>query len=153
MPYVPFHDHFPETAKRETRTITLLPSSKLGMPAGEYAFLEMFCDEPRCDCRRVFFCVVSSLCKDVEAVIAYGWENPNFYIKWMKDDDPYTIAELKGPILNLGSPQSRLAPDILTLVRNVLLKDAQYVERVKRHYRMFREKIDGVKQTKGIKKA
>lgn len=152
MPYVLFHDHFPEIDERETRTITVLPGSNLGMPAGEYSFLEMFCDDVGCDCRRVFFYVVSSPRKDVEAVVAYGWETPEFYAKWMKDDDLHIVADLKGPVLNLGSPQSRLAPAILMLVQNALLKDAQYVERVKHHYQMFREKIDGVKQAKEKKK-
>lgn len=148
MPYVLFHDHFPEIAEQETRTLTVLPGSNLGLPAGQYSFLEMFCDEPGCDCRRVFFYVASSLRKDVEAVVTFGWETPDFYAKWMKDDDPKIVAELKGPSLNLGSPQSRLAPAILGLVRNVLLQDTAYVERIKRHYRVFRQKIDGPKKTK-----
>jgi hypothetical protein len=142
MPYVSFHDYFPTVAERETRSITVLPGSDLSLPAGNYAFLEMFCDEPRCDCRRVFFYVVSSLRKDVEAVIAWGWEKPDFYARWMREDDPNVIADLKGPALNLGSPQSALAPALLELVQNALLQDHQYVERIKRHYRMFRERID-----------
>jgi hypothetical protein len=143
MPYVLFHDYFPEVAERETRTIFVLGNSEAGLPPGHYSFLEMFCNEPGCDCRRVFFYVVSSLRKDVEAVVAYGWESPNFYARWMKDDNPHVVANLKGPILNLGSPQSTLAPAILEGVRNMLLQDDAYVERVKRHYRTFRDRIDG----------
>ena len=142
MPYQLFHDLFPEMAERETRTITVLEDSDLGLAPGDYSFLEMFCNEGGCDCRRVFFYVVSSLRKDVEAVVAWGWETPDFYAKWMKDDDPQVVAELKGPTLNLASPQTPLAPAILDLCRNVLLRDQAYVERVKRHYRGFREKID-----------
>jgi hypothetical protein len=142
MPYVSFHEYFPEIAKRETRSITILKGSSSGLPAGEYGFLEMYCDERKCDCRRVFFCVVSSPKKEPLAVIAYGWEGPEFYAEWMGDDDPETIEELKGPSLNMGSPQSSLAPAILKLVENVLLKDKSYVERIKTHYRMFRDRID-----------
>jgi hypothetical protein len=145
MPFVPFHDHFPEIAKRETRTITVLEHSSLGLPPGHYSLLEMYCDEPGCDCRRVFFYVISSLRKDVEAVIAYGWENPEFYARWMRDDDPNMIKELQGPVLNLGSPQSDLAPAILDIVQNVVLRDEFYVERLKTHYTMFRNKIDSKK--------
>ena len=142
MPYVLFREHCREIAERETRTIFVTEHSDLGLPAGHYAFLEMFCDEAGCDCRRVFFYVVSSFREDVEAVIAYGWEKPDFYAKWMKDDDPHIVSEIKGPVLNSGSPQSKLAPAILDLVRNVLLRDETYVERVRQHYSLFREKVD-----------
>ncbi len=142
MPYALFHDHFPKTAERETRTITVLPKSDVGLPPGDYSLLEMYCDEKGCDCRRVFFYVISSFRKDVEAVVAYGWESPKFYEEWMGDDDPHSIRTLKGPALNLGSPESELAPAILDLVENVVLRDGAYVERLKAHYTMFRGKID-----------
>jgi hypothetical protein len=142
MSYAAFHEFFPEIAEKETRIVTIFQSDKSHLPRGEYAFLEMFCDEPGCDCRRVFFFVMSSPKKNVEAVICYGWESPDFYAKWLHDDDPHTITELMGPALNIGSPQSSLAPAILKLVRDVLLRDPAYIGRIKEHYRMFREWID-----------
>jgi len=60
----------------------------------------------------------------------------------MRDDSPEVIEELKGPSLNMASPQSNLAPAILELVKEALLQDKSYVERIKTHYRMFRDKID-----------
>lgn len=143
MPYALFRDHFPEVAERETRTITVLDHSSVALPPGHCSLLEMYCDEPGCDCRRVFFYIVSSLRKDVEAVIAYGWETREFYARWMGDDDPEAMKQMQGPVLNFGSPQSRLAPAILDMVRNVVLQDKVYIERLKAHYRMFRRKIDG----------
>jgi hypothetical protein len=142
MPYALFHNLFPELAERETRTVTVIHRLRFNLPPAQYAFLEMFCDEPGCDCRRVFFSVLSSLHKEVQAVIAWGWEDKEFYAKWMGDNDPIVIDELKGPALNLASPQSNLAPALLNLFRKVLLQDTPYLERVKRHYAMFREKID-----------
>jgi len=142
MPFVPFHDHFPEVAERETRSIMVLQDASPDLPLAEYALVEMFCDEPGCDCRRVMFYVVSSTKKDVEAVVAYGWESRRFYAKWLGDDDPVAINELQGPILNLGSPQSELAPAILDMIEKVVLHDQTYVDRVKRHYAMFREQVD-----------
>lgn len=142
MPYVAFHELCPELAKRETRVATIVKDPKGNLPAGEYAFLEMFCDEPGCDCRRVFFYVMSSPRKKVEAVVCYGWESPDFYRKWLQDDDPHFVGELMGPSLNLASPQSSLAPAILELVRNILLQDHAYIERIKQHYRLFRKNID-----------
>lgn len=49
MPYVLFHDQFPEIAERETRTVTGPAESSCGLPPGDYSLLEMFCDEPKCD--------------------------------------------------------------------------------------------------------
>ena len=152
MPYSLFHNHFPEIAERETRTVTVLERSKFNLPPAHYSFLEMFCDEPGCDCRRVFLAVVSSLQKDIQAVIAWGWEKPEFYIKWMGDNDPLIIRNLIGPALNLASPQSDDAPALLDLFRNVLLKDTVFVDRIKRHYAMFREKIDNKPRTAALKK-
>ena len=127
MPYALFHSRFPEIAERETRTIAVLEDSALGLPAGQYSLLEMYCDEPGCDCRRVFFYVVSSLKADAEAVIAYGWESSEFYARWMGDVDPNVMEQLCGPVLNLASPQSDLAPAILEMVKNVALQDSAYV--------------------------
>ena len=155
MPYVSFHEHFPEIAEREIRTITILEQSSSGLPPDQYSLVEMYCDERGCDCRRVFFYVISSIKKDVEAVIAYGWESPEFYARWMKDDSLKVIAELQGPILNMGSPQSSLAPAILEIVKDIILQDSAYIERIKTHYKMFRDKIDTkprLKRRRGKKK-
>ena len=144
MPFQLFHDLCPEVAERETRSVKAIQDSEPGLPPGEYGFLEMFCNEPGCDCRRVFFYVISrSSGGELEAVIAWGWETREFYAKWLREGDPEMVADVKGPILNFGSPQSALAPALLELCRDALLGDPVYVERVKRHYAQFREKIDG----------
>ena len=70
------------------------------------------------------------------------WESLEFYAAWMKDDDPDILAALKGPDLNLASRQGEWAPALLELARDVLLSDEAYVERVKRHYELFREKVE-----------
>ena len=142
MPYAGFHNYFPEIGRRETRAVIIRDPS-LPLPPGEYGLIEMYCDEPGCDCRRVFFYVAASFRKGPEAVVAYGWEDEAFYARWMKLDDPVMLKALKGPTLNLGSPQSDLAPAILDLIENVVLKDEAYIERLKRHYRMFRDVVDG----------
>jgi hypothetical protein len=61
----------------------------------------------------------------------------------MGDDEPAVIDDLQGPVLNLASPQSKQAPAILELIRTVVLQDEAYIERVKRHYALFRERVDG----------
>jgi hypothetical protein len=43
---------FPDVAARETRVLTSLYTQD-GIPAGSFGFLELYCDDPACDCRRV----------------------------------------------------------------------------------------------------
>ncbi len=139
MPYALFYSLCPTVAENETRVVIVPPGIESDIPAGEYAFCEMFCDEPGCDCRRVFFAVI--LNNNAVAVITYGWESPAFYAKWMRSDDPADIADLVGVGLNMASPQSQLAPLLLNYFETVLLQDKPYIERVKRHYKMFRRLV------------
>jgi hypothetical protein len=142
MSYAPFHEYCPEIAERETRSITILENAQFKLPPADYGFVEMFCNEPGCDCRRVMLNVFSSIDEKPKAVIAYGWEKKRFYVKWFRNTDPTVIKDLMGPVLNKMSPQSDLAPELLILFKKVLLKDKSYMDRVKRHYSMMREKVD-----------
>ncbi|MDR2712478.1 MAG: hypothetical protein LBB91_05125 [Clostridiales bacterium] len=142
------HEYLPELAMNETRTITL-PKSLNGIPAAEYGLIEMYCNEKKCDCRRVFLNVVSSQTQDSVAVIAFGWENEKFYARWMgfgkhlNRQELLDVRELKGPCLNRMSPQSKYAPEILKLVTECVLNDDVYVNRLKRHYKLFKEIVNG----------
>jgi hypothetical protein len=141
MPYTSFHYHFQEVAEKETRMMTILREDD-GIPKGSYGLLEMYCDDENCDCRRVFFDVFDWEHGKSLAYIAYGWESAEFYRKWIRRDDPETIRKLKGPALNFGSPQSQFAPAFLKFIRDVVLNDLLYIARLKRHYQMFKEKVD-----------
>jgi hypothetical protein len=141
MPFVPFHDFYPELADRETRTV-MLPEEIGGLPADDYSFLELYCDDRGCDCRRVMFMVVSQQHPKPLAVVAYGWESLEFYARWAKFGGPKVAKELQGPVLNMGSPQTKFAPAVLDLTEAVVLQDPLYVERLKRHYRMVRDIVD-----------
>ena len=140
MSYASFHEYFPKMAEEETRCLMMLNDPEL--PVDNYALVEMYCDEPGCDCRRVFLAVMSEKTGKMLAVIAYGWESKKFYAQWMGDNDPKTIRELKGPALNLMSPQSKLSPILLDRVESIVLKDKNYIQRLKRHYGLFREAVE-----------
>jgi hypothetical protein len=148
MPFVPFHDFYPDLAERETRNLTLMePVSDLinpapDLPADTYAMVELYCNDPGCDCRRVMFMVIAKQ-RGPLAVVAYGWESLKFYSRWMHSDKFTDAMELKGPVLNFGSPQSKYAPAVLRMVDEVLLADPAYIERLKRHYQMVRDAVDG----------
>jgi hypothetical protein len=110
MPFAHFYNYFPEVAKGETHSITISPASEFGLPPDDYGFLEMYCDEPGCDCRRVLFYVIARSRTDVQAVIGWGWEDVDFYARWIRHGDKSDAAKMKGPELNLGSPTTELAP-------------------------------------------
>ena len=82
MPFVPFSDFYPDLAGREVRHATLSEDVE-GLPADTYLMREMYCDDPGCDCRRVFFSVASLRSGQRLAVISYGWESLDFYSRWL----------------------------------------------------------------------
>ncbi len=138
MYYEPFYKRFPEIAKEETRRLLVFDDPDL--PDDEYALLESYCSEPHCDCRRVFFNVFSKRRKQIVAVIAYGWESKRYYQKWLGDNNPDILSELKGPALNTASSQSELSSALLEKVK-LVLKDKNYVKRLKRHYALFKKSV------------
>jgi hypothetical protein len=137
---VSFSEFCPEVAERETRNL-ILSGGDEWLPADTYGFFEMYCDEPGCDCRRVFFMVAGKRRREPLAIVSYGWESRGFYERWT-NGAPIDPKIMQGPILDPGSPQSKYAPALLELVDEVLLADAAYIERLKRHYRMVREVVD-----------
>jgi hypothetical protein len=138
MAYAPFHEKFPKIAEKETRSFSAPGNAKLA--GDEFGLLEMYCDEPDCDCRRVMFCVLSQRQQKPVAYIAYGWGSAQFYAKWFGKHNPEITAEMQGPVLNTMSPQSELAPDLLAVVRGILA-DPVYAARLKRHYMLFRQAV------------
>lgn len=142
MPYESFYERFKELALKETRSISVQNNPDL--PEDEFAFFEAYCADKNCDCRRVMFNVMSRRLGKAVAVIAYGWESKEFYARWYRSDDKSIAREMQGPSLNGASQQSELAPALLELVRNQLLQDPAYIERLKRHYQIFKEKVDPV---------
>ena len=133
----PFFSRFPELAARETRTVKLLEPFA-GLPAGEYGFLELYCNEPTCDCRRVLFQVCrADRPNKVLATINYGWESEDFYAQWLHGDRA-SARELASADLDPLNSQSKLSPALLELFRQILLQDRAYIDRLRRHYRMFK---------------
>jgi len=133
----PFFSRFPEVAAQETRSVKLL-EPHAGLPAGEYGFLELYCNEPTCDCRRVIFQVCRADQPDkVLATIHYGWESEDFYAKWLRGDREMA-REMAGASLDPLNPQSKASPALLEVFRGIMLQDRAYIARLRRHYRMFK---------------
>ena len=135
MPMTPFVERFPEVGARETRSARV--TGRDDLPDGQYGFIEFYCNEPACDCRRV---IVKILREDtglrkIWATINYGWESPDFYRKW---GGPWKEpVGLKGPFLDPLNTQTEHSPALLQLFL-VVLQSPEYIQRLKRHYEMFR---------------
>lgn len=138
MMYQPFHELFPTIAEKETRAITLFKNNDYGLPPDDYLYIELFCSDPKCDCRRAMFRVYSLSNNHELATICWGWESTSFYIKWLGFNDKKLLAELKGPALNAGSHQSNKSTNLLQMFSDLLLTDSMYIQRVKRHYSIFK---------------
>ncbi|MBP1994305.1 SEC-C metal-binding domain-containing protein [Paenibacillus eucommiae] len=141
MHYASLYEFLPEIAEKETRTVSLNRDYSDQVPSGNYGLIEYYCIEPKCDCRRVMLYVMSERERSNVAVINFGWESRRFYEKWLGDKNEELIMELKGPCLNTWSPQSSYAQELLTIIKDVVLKDAEYINRLKKHYDMLKRKI------------
>ena len=135
-----FHLAVPEVAKRETRVLeTRYPRD--GLPAGSYGYLELYCADPTCDCRRVLLQVrAEAQPKTVLATINYGWESVAFYTQLLPGY-PKLVRQLKQASLDPLIPQSRFAPLFLRLFQTVVLQDRAYIQRLQRHYAMFKQHL------------
>jgi len=110
----------------------------------EYGFLESFCDE--CDCRRVFFTVLSRARKEPVATITWGWESKAFYIKWFGRKDEDILREMMGTSLSISGKQSAISEKLLVMFNEVLFKDDDYTSRIKNHYDLFRSELKRVRK-------
>src|SRR4051812_46810044 len=126
MSMVPFHTIDSELAFREMRT-AFLPQPLFELPAGSYGFMECYCVEPGCDCRRVLIQVISPPENPkILAHIGYGWEPLSFYNRLMQGDQELG-REMKGPYLDPLLPQAPEAKALLRLFEQIL-EDNAYVE-------------------------
>jgi hypothetical protein len=141
---IAFHALLPELAQREVRCIHLEPEPGVpltsGLSAGEYAYVEFYCEDLNCDCRRVFLQVIARHQADrVLACINYGWENEAFYRERMPWD-PAAPREVVQGSLDPMNPQSEHSEELLELFQTQVL-DEPYRLRLRRHYELFRDEL------------
>ncbi len=141
---IAFHSVLPEIAQREVRCIHLQPEPGVplasGLSAGEYAFVEFYCEDPHCDCRRAFIQVIARhLADQVLASINCGWETEAFYRTTMPYDPDAPGQVVRGSLDPLNA-QSENSQELLALFQQYVL-DESYRQRLSRHYQLFREEI------------
>lgn len=123
---VPFAERFPELAECETR-VAIVGTGDAALPADEYAFVESYCTDPACDCRRVILAVMSTKRRVQVATINHAFDPPG-----PDDLDP------EQTFLDPLNPQSDLGPALLRLFEEVILDDEAYRRRLERHYGLMK---------------
>lgn len=132
---IAFQSRCPDEAARETFGFVIQPGGAL--PAGEYALVEWYCEDPDCDCRRAFLQVVRrSPSGPILASINYGWESRAFYKRKMPYD-PDAPREVTGGSLDPLNTQSSLAPAALKIFQR-LVAEGEIAGFLKRRYEMFK---------------
>jgi hypothetical protein len=125
----PFIEKFPELGEKETRVITVLQKGAKGsLPPDQYAFVELYCPDKGCDCRRVILSVYAHGAERIEATINMGFDEE---------------ADDAGPFLDPLNPQSRYSAELMRFFLEMINQDPEYLARLQRHYVMFKEKVDG----------
>ena len=132
MPMSDFFRTFPKLAETELRNITIGPDNDFDLPAGCYVFIEAYCDEKGCDCRRVVIAVFSEEEEDYVAHINLGFDS----------DD-----EMAGPFLDPLDPQGPHAEEVLAFFTDMINQDPAYLARLQRHYVLFKERLEGRRYT------
>jgi hypothetical protein len=110
------------------------------VPPDKYWFIEWYCIDPECDCRRVRLLVTPEANPDQSvAVISWGWETREFYRKWLDDDD-HARGTMAGCLEEMV-PQSRYAETFLSLFQERIGADAELRRRFAEHYALFKRGI------------
>ena len=134
----PLQELVPDIAARETWTFIV--DGIAGLPPGEYAFHECYCDDPTCDCRHVQF-IARRRGSDVDwAYIDFGWESAAFYAKLCRSS-LVQARRLCKPSLCGMKKQSPYARTLLDLLSKEIVKPSGK-SLLAWHYRLFKEALE-----------
>jgi hypothetical protein len=120
---LPFIELFPEQGKNECRTAHVSHHEKL--PPGEYGFVELYCADLDCDCRRAVINVFGGRPPKHLATINYGFDQNQ---------------KMSGPFLDPINPQSQYSGALLDMFKWIL-QDSSYRTRLVRHYQQFKSAL------------
>ena len=120
----------------QVRAVTIAKSPQI--PDGEYQFVDMYCNDPLCDCRKTMIQVLHNGTN--VATINFGWEPHSFYEKWMgSGSSDNSMPKMAGATMDITSV-NRLSPDGILGLFNALLDDT-WVTVFKRHYKLVKSKL------------
>ncbi len=124
----PFSEICGKLAETETRSF-VAGGGTTGVPIDEYGVLEFYCTDPDCDCRRVSLAIISRNSVRIEATIAFGFDRDS----------------LMGPGVDLDplNTQGPFAEAMMRLVKQQVLSDRVYVDRIRQHYTVTKQIVQG----------
>ncbi|MDD2736120.1 MAG: hypothetical protein PHF56_19490 [Desulfuromonadaceae bacterium] len=127
MSLQPYSVIFPE---KEEPVMALQLDRKTGkIPKGAYGFIELYCTDKECDCRRTTLFVLNEKMQE-KAVISLGFD---------PDDD------MAGPFLDGFYTQSPYAGHLLDIFVELINDNPEFLDAMHRHYREVRTKVEGKK--------
>lgn len=121
----PYQQIFPKNREPD---MTLVLSRKVGrIPKGSYSFIECYCTDPACDCRRVTLLVLNEKSQQ-KAAIGFGFD----------PDEP-----MAGPFLDDFHKQAPYADELLDAFVDAINDGPDWLERMYRRYREVRKRALG----------
>jgi hypothetical protein len=131
-------------AAHQVRTVTLADGDRL--PDGDYRFIDMYCTDPSCDCRKTMIHVYHN--DILVSTINFGWESREFYRKWMGcPEDEEVDPPMDGASVDITSPDRVSPQDMLAFFRALL--DHNWVARFRAHYAAVKRKLAETKDNDG----
>lgn len=115
------------------------------VPDGDYKFIDMYCVDPECDCRKTIIYVYRNNIH--VSAISFGWESPDYYQKWAgRRDDDQAGLEMSGASIDMNSP-NRVSPKGMLDFFNALLNE-EWIGKFKTHYAAVKKKVAKKKKKK-----
>jgi hypothetical protein len=122
-------------AAHQVRTVGLRDSRQL--PDGDYRFVDTYCADPSCDCRKTMILVFLN---DVHvSTINFGWEPQSFYQEWMGSQDDRIRGEMSGASIDSTSPNGVPAKGMLAFFMALL--DENWIARFRAHYAAVKREL------------
>lgn len=118
----------------QIRSVTLANDPYL--PPGEYDFIDMYCSDNTCDCRKTIIQIFHD--KKLVSIVNFGWESPKFYLRWLNSAQDVELAkEMSGLSIDFSSPDLVSPKGILLLVNHLM--DQEWISMLKENYRLIRK--------------
>jgi hypothetical protein len=151
MQFAPYLEKFPLIAEEQTRRVIVLKETDSLPKIGEYPFINAYCMDKKCDCRRAMIMILDPSAPKASKpmnIISYGWESKSYYKKIFPHMDDATVNWFKGPDLDQFQNQSQYGSFFLDEFK-LALQQPNYSNRIIRHYVQFKWKI-GMKLPKDL---
>jgi hypothetical protein len=125
----------------QVRTVRIADSDQI--PNGDYRFIDMYCTDPTCDCRKTMIQVFHN--DILVSTINFGWESRDFYQKWMGCPEDHKIdPAMHGVSIDIGSPD-KVSPEGMLALFHALL-DEKWIAKFKTHYAAVKKQLAETRQ-------